>query len=268
MSDLPTGLLTRNNSLDFELSQAKYSQKKLFNTLIRNFGYCGNNSPLTAMQISSGNPSMSSNTQVITLDTFKKFLETRQNEARSDSEIKTIVEVRARERESNLDQSFYQSHLQRHEPDQYLRSENVLSFEGFARYMMDKDNYAMTKTVCPSKMVEQMNMNLPLSHYFIATSHNTYLTGHQLKGESSVELYSQVLLTGCRCVELDCWDGDDGYPIIYHGHTFTSKIPFRAVVDAINKSAFVASPYPVILSIENHCSMQQQIRMAQIFQVR
>lgn len=157
--------------------------------------------------------------------------------------------------------------VQRHEPDQNLRCEGLLSFEGFARYMMDKDNYATTKTVCPSKMAEQMNMNLPMSHYFIATSHNTYLTGHQLKGESSVELYSQVLLTGCRCVELDCWDGDDGYPIIYHGHTFTSKIPFRAVVDAINKSAFVASPYPVILSIENHCSMQQQIRMAQIFQV-
>ncbi|XP_070497870.1 1-phosphatidylinositol 4,5-bisphosphate phosphodiesterase epsilon-1-like isoform X2 [Chironomus tepperi] len=241
------GLLTRNNSLDFELSQSKYSQKKLFHTLIRNFGYCGNyNSPLTAMQISSGNPSMSNNTQVITLDTFKKFLETRQMESMSDSEIKMIIE--------------------RHEPDQNLRTENLLSFEGFSRYLMDKDNYAMTKTVCPTRMAEQMNMNLPLSHYFIATSHNTYLTGHQLKGESSVELYSQVLLTGCRCVELDCWDGDDGYPIIYHGHTFTSKIPFRAVVDAINKSAFVASPYPVILSIENHCSMQQQIRMAQIFQ--
>lgn len=88
------GLLTRNNSLDFELSQAKYSQKKLFNTLIRNFGYCGNQSPLTAMQMSSGNPSMSNNTQVITLDTFKKFLETRQIESKSDCEIKMIIEVR------------------------------------------------------------------------------------------------------------------------------------------------------------------------------
>jgi len=67
-------------------------------------------------------------------------------------------------------------------------------------------------------------------------------------------------------VELDCWDGDDGDPVIYHGHTFTTKIPFRQVVDAINKSAFLASSYPVILSIENHCSLQQQARMAWTFQ--
>jgi hypothetical protein len=93
---LTTGLLTRNNSLDFELSQAKISQKKLFHTLIRNFGYCANYSPLTAMQISSGNPSMSSNTQVITLDTFKKFLETRQIESKNEAEIKMIIEVRKR----------------------------------------------------------------------------------------------------------------------------------------------------------------------------
>ena len=34
-----------------------------------------------------------------------------------------------------------------------------------------------------------------------------YFSGRQFGGKSSVEIYRQVLLSGCRCVELDCWDG-------------------------------------------------------------
>ena len=34
-----------------------------------------------------------------------------------------------------------------------------------------------------------------------------YISGRQFGGKSSVEIYRQVLLSGCRCVELDCWDG-------------------------------------------------------------
>ena len=56
-------------------------------------------------------------------------------------------------------------------------------------------------------------------------------------------------------------------PIIYHGHTLTTKISFRDVVQTIADSAFVASPLPVILSIENHCSLPQQQKMAAIFKV-
>jgi len=73
------------------------------------------------------------------------------------------------------------------------------------------------------------------------------------------------LLKGCRCVELDCWDGSGGTPDILHGNTLTSTIKFQHVVKTIRDHAFVISQYPVILSLENHCSVPQQKIMAQIF---
>ncbi|ELT96912.1 hypothetical protein CAPTEDRAFT_224536 [Capitella teleta] len=112
---------------------------------------------------------------------------------------------------------------------------------------------------------EAQNMDQPLTDYWIATSHNTYLTGNQIKSDSSCEAYARSLVQGCRCVELDCWDGQDGQPVIYHGYTWTSKISLRDVLITIRANAFLTSDYPVILSIENHCSIQQQRVMAKLF---
>lgn len=133
--------------------------------------------------------------------------------------------------------------------------------EGFTHFLTFND---LQELVSPIKKTQVKTSELvhPLSHYWIASSHNTYLTGNQLTGESSVDAYISALKLGCRCVELDCWDGEDGEPIIYHGYTLTSKILFRDVVEACEKYAFESSDYPLIFSIENHCSVEQQDKMA------
>lgn len=107
-------------------------------------------------------------------------------------------------------------------------------------------------------------LDRPLNEYFISSSHNTYLLGRQVAGNSSVEAYIRALQKACRCVEIDCWDGPDGRPIVVHGRTMTSSVWFSDCISVIGKYAFVESPYPLILSLEVHCNAEQQQAMVDI----
>ena len=142
-----------------------------------------------------------------------------------------------------------------YEPNESVQSAGKLSLEGFSRMLKSRKFDVLDPTV----VTEAMDMDQPLCDYYICSSHNTYLEGNQLVGRSTIEGYISALEKGCRCIELDLWDGPDGEAVIYHGHTLTTEILAEHVLrHAIAPYAFKYSDYPLILSVESHLSAAQQ----------
>ena len=145
----------------------------------------------------------------------------------------------------------------------YKGIDGNFSLSNLVEYLHGNENSALN----PEMKKPFMDMSQPMSQYYIASSHNTYLFGDQFRSESSIEAYIKCLRDGCRCVEIDCWNpsGKDPNPSVTHGYTLCTKIQFSDVVKAIAEHAFWRSTYPLVISIENHTDVLRQQFMAEIF---
>ncbi len=127
-------------------------------------------------------------------------------------------------------------------------------------YMLNSDSLLVYDK---DKILADVVTDRPLCDYLINSTHNTYLTGHQLHGKSSKEMYSLAMFDGYRLVELDCYDGINDDILITHGFTLVTKLHLLEILETLKVTAFEESPFPVILSIENHCDKKHQSSMAQ-----
>ena len=89
----------------------------------------------------------------------------------------------------------------------FNNTEEGLNRTGLTMLLFSEEN-SILNPVFVNTPADEEYLSAPMSHYWINSSHNTYLTGNQYNSRSSVECYVRALRQGCRCIELDCWNSN------------------------------------------------------------
>ncbi|GLT78947.1 hypothetical protein SLA2020_504640 [Shorea laevis] len=135
-----------------------------------------------------------------------------------------------------------------------------LNLDAFFKYLFSVVNPPLS----PS-LVAHHDKAAPLSHYFIYTGHNSYLTGNQLNSDCSVVPIINALKRGVRVIELDIWPNatKDNVDVL-HGGTWTTPVKLIKCLRSIKKYAFVASEYPVVITLEDHLTPDLRAKVAKM----
>lgn len=136
---------------------------------------------------------------------------------------------------------------------------HALTLDDFHHYLFSTDlNPPMNNKV-------HQEMTAPLSHFFIYTGHNSYLTGNQLTSDCSDVPIIKALKKGVRVIELDIWPNSSKDDVhVLHGRTVTAPVDLLKCLKSIKDHAFSASPYPVIITLEDHINRDLQAKVAQM----
>ncbi|RTE72433.1 hypothetical protein BHE90_013166 [Fusarium euwallaceae] len=183
-----------------------------------------------------------------------------------------------------------QQHPSGHEYDDVFSIKETYGFSAFYKAWLDLGTSAQGPL--PPK-----DLSRPLTNYFISTSHNNYIGSVGPGPTATAEAYRDVLMQGCRVIELDVWNGDFAElktqdssrdhqanssvsrvrkmrkktpqmqlaePIVANGWTVGHAYGFRKVCAVIGTSAFVNNDLPVIISLAVHADTEQQEMMVRI----
>lgn len=136
----------------------------------------------------------------------------------------------------------------------------TLTIDDFHHYLFSAD---LNPPIDDNKV--HHDMTAPLSHYFIYTGHNSYLTGNQLSSDCSDVPIIKALKRGVRVVELDIWPNSTKDNVnVLHGRTLTTPVELIKCLKSIKEYAFSASPYPVVITLEDHLTPDLQAKVAQV----
>lgn len=75
----------------------------------------------------------------------------------------------------------------------------------------------------------------------------------------------KALERGVRGIELDLWPNSAKDNVhVLHGRTLTTPVPLIKCLKSIKEHAFVKSPYPVIITLEDHLTPELQAKVAEM----
>ena len=198
-------------------------------------------------------------TDFMTTTTFLRFLQDEQKEdaSRSDDARNLFSKINAQRAVGGS-----KSSAAAETSDEIMPKREQISKSVFTDYLMSDANDILDPK---AGAFDKCDMTRPLNQYWINTSHKAFQGKHGYVNEADgAQPYIFALQRGCRCLEIDIWDGAG---LQLESVVVRSKesprtdvgLPVQEVLSAI-RSFLLSVPYsyPIILSIENNCTVPYQ----------